>query len=116
MPAVGLSKDRAAALALGSEAKKLLASRREGGMHRQVTVGGAAQHWRDDRDEVRVAAEPCGRQERLVGEEQHFLTGAEFLLISGIVLSFIFTAGCSLLPAWRMRTAFTERSSLPASL
>lgn len=58
-----------------------------------------------------------GRQERVAGEEQSSLADAEFLLISDIVpLSFVFTAGCSLLPTRRMRTAFPERSSLPASL
>jgi len=59
MSAVGLSKDRSVALASGSEATKPLAGRREGGMHGQVTMGGLARHWRGDRDEVRVAAEPC---------------------------------------------------------
>lgn len=86
-------------------------------MHGQATAGGAAPHWRDDRDEVRVAAEPCWEAGEGGREERRFLAGAEFLLISGIVpLSFIFTAGCSLLPARRTRMAFTERSSLPASL
>lgn len=47
------------ALASGSEATKPLAGKREGEMHGQATAGGAALHWRDDRDEVRVAAEPC---------------------------------------------------------
>lgn len=69
------------------------------GQHRTGMMTGMKSEW----------LQSCaGRQERVAGEEQRFLAGAEFLLISGIVpFSFIFTAGCSLLPTQRMGTAFT---------
>lgn len=82
--ALGLSEDRAAVLASGSEAMKPLAGRREGGTHGQAAVGGTALHWRDDRNEVRAAAELCGeageggrgraacpRRRRVFAHQQH---------------------------------------------
>lgn len=53
----------------------------------------------------------AGRQEGVAGRSRAS-SQAQFLLISSIVpFSFVFTAGCSLLPTWRMKTCFLREAA-----
>lgn len=88
--AVGMSRDRAVALSDAGKEGWMQGRRLQEGRHRSGTMTEMKS------EQLRSCA---GRQEGMAGEEQRFLAGAEFLLISGIVpLEFISPAGCSLLP------------------
>lgn len=100
------------ALASGSTARNALADGRDA---RAGGGGGAAPHWRGDRHEVRAAAEPRWEAGEGWQGESSASSQAHSSAHQRHCSSFIYLYSW-LLPARRMKTAFTESSSLLGSL